>query len=50
MALWLRAPEAVAAAAEAVRAEAERQDAAPADLRALLKKTRLPRLAKALAT
>ena len=45
---WLERPEAVAAAAELVRAEAERLDAAPADLRALLKKARLPRLAKAL--
>lgn len=49
LALWLRAPAAVAAAAEAVRAEAERIDAAPSELRALLKKARLPRLAKALA-
>ncbi len=50
MALWLRAPEAVATAAESVRAEAARLDAAPADLRLLLRKARLPRLAKALAT
>jgi len=50
MALWLRAPDAVAAAADGVRAEAARLDAAPADLRALLRKARLPRLAKALAT
>jgi predicted nucleic acid-binding protein len=49
MALWLRAPDAVAQAAEAVRAEAERLDAAPAELHALLKKARLPRLARALA-
>ncbi len=49
MALWLRAPDAVAQAVEAVRAEAERLDAAPAEVRALLKKARLPRLARALA-
>jgi hypothetical protein len=49
MALWLRTPDAVAQAAEAVRAEAERLDAAPAELHALLKKARLPRLARALA-
>ncbi|RDC72437.1 PIN domain-containing protein [Rhodovulum sp. 12E13] len=48
MALWLRAPDSVAQAAESVRAEAERLDTAPAELRALLKKARLPRLAKAL--
>jgi hypothetical protein len=46
--LWQEHPDAVAGAAEAVRAEAERLDAAPAELRALLKKARLPRLAKAL--
>ncbi|MEM1431440.1 MAG: PIN domain-containing protein [Pseudomonadota bacterium] len=46
--LWLRAPEAVTAAAERVQAEAERLDDAPRTLRALLKKARLPRLAKAI--
>ncbi|MEE4117625.1 MAG: PIN domain-containing protein [Paracoccaceae bacterium] len=49
MALWVRAPDLMAQAAEAVRAEAERLDAAPAELRTLLKKARLPRLARALA-
>jgi len=49
MRLWLERPEPVAAAAEAVRAAAERMDDAPAGLRPLLKKARLPRLAKALA-
>ncbi len=61
MALWLRAPEAVARAAEAVRRAAERHDAAfrparaaegvtvePHTVRSLLKKARLPRIAKAL--
>jgi hypothetical protein len=47
-ALSLRAPGAMAAAAETVRAEAERLDAAPAQLRALLKKARLPRLGRML--
>ena len=41
-------PDAVSTATESVRAEAERLDAAPAELRALLKKAQLPRLAKAL--
>jgi predicted nucleic acid-binding protein len=49
MALWLRAPAAVAEAAETVRATAQRLDAAPHQMRPLLKKARLPRLAKALA-
>ncbi|MEL6204713.1 MAG: PIN domain-containing protein [Pseudomonadota bacterium] len=49
MDLWQGAPDAVAAAAEGVRARAEAMDAAPSEIRALLKKARLPRLAKALA-
>ena len=49
MALWLRAPAPVAEAAEAVRAAAQRLDAAPHEMRPLLRKARLPRLAKALA-
>ncbi|MEM0935657.1 MAG: PIN domain-containing protein [Pseudomonadota bacterium] len=48
MALWLRDGPAVERAAERVRAEAERLDAAPHAVRPLLKKARLPRLAKAL--
>jgi hypothetical protein len=38
----------IAAAVEAVRAEAERLSGAPWERRRLLKKARLPRLAKAL--
>lgn len=48
--LWCRAPEPVSRAAARVRANAIRHDPALADLRKLLKKARLPRLAKALAT
>ena len=48
MGLWLARPEAVAAVAARVLAEAERIDGAPHDLRKLLKKAGLPRLAKAL--
>lgn len=45
---WERAPEVVAAVAEAVRQEAERLSGEAWDMRRLLKKARLPRLAKAL--
>lgn len=58
MALWLRAPEAVSRVAEAVTEKAARYDATvgaevgaktqPHTVRSLLKKARLPRLAKAL--
>ncbi len=47
--LWREHPAAVAAVAEAVRAEAERLSGAPQPLRALMKRARLPRLGKALA-
>lgn len=47
--LWLEHPERVAKAADAVLRRAEEMDDAPHDLRKLLKKARLPRLAKALA-
>ena len=47
-ALWAEAPDVVAAVAEAVRARAEDRSGAPQPLRALLKRARLPRLAKAL--
>ncbi|WP_255415662.1 RSP_2648 family PIN domain-containing protein [Tropicimonas sp. IMCC34043] len=46
--LWLSDPAAVATVAETVLAEAERLDNAPHDLRKLLKKAGLPRLAKAI--
>lgn len=46
--LWRDAPEAVAAAAAHVLAEAQRLSGQPWEMRALLKKARLPRLAKAL--
>lgn len=48
MDLWLAQPYRVAAAAGAVKAEAERLSAQPQDLRALLKRAGLPRLGKAL--
>ncbi|MCP4822264.1 MAG: PIN domain-containing protein [Shimia sp.] len=44
---WLDDPDGVGAVCEAVRAEAERLSGKPWDMRALLKKARLPRLAKA---
>lgn len=47
-ALWAAHPEAVARAAERVRAEAERLSNCPQPLRALLKRASLPRLGKAL--
>lgn len=46
--LWLEAPDAVAGACEAVRAEAERLSGEPWEIRRLMKKARLPRLGKAL--
>ena len=46
--LWRDAPEAIAAAAAAVQRQAEQMDDAPHDLRKLLRKAHLPRLAKAL--
>lgn len=46
--LWGDHPEPVARVAERVRAGAERMDDAPRELRPLLKKARLPRLARAL--
>lgn len=46
--LWQQAPQEVAAVAEAVRAEAERLSGQPQPLRALLKRARLPRLARRL--
>jgi hypothetical protein len=46
--LWQDAPEAVAGAVAAVRAEAERLSGEPQPLRALLKRAKLPRLGKAL--
>jgi hypothetical protein len=49
MALWQDAPDAVAAAAEGVRAEAERLSGEAQPMRALLKRAKLPRLGKALA-
>ena len=49
MALHADHPEAVAAAAEAVRAEATRLSGQDWDIRRLLKKAHLPRLGKALA-
>ncbi|RYH10188.1 RSP_2648 family PIN domain-containing protein [Tropicimonas sp. IMCC6043] len=47
--LWLNHPNALEAVGARVLAEAERMDDAPHDRRRLLKKARLPRLAKALA-
>ncbi|MGL4279358.1 MAG: RSP_2648 family PIN domain-containing protein [Albidovulum sp.] len=47
-ALWEKAPEAVAAAAEGVRATAEQLSGEPQPMRALLKRARLPRLGKLL--
>lgn len=46
--LWRDAPDAVAEAAEAVRAEAERLSGQPQPMRALMKRAGLPRLGKAL--
>lgn len=46
--LWEDHPGAVAAAAEAVRAEAERLSGAPQPIRRLMKRAYLPRLGKAL--
>lgn len=46
--LWQDNPDKIAATAQSVQAAAERIDDAPHDLRKLLKKARLPRLAKAL--
>jgi hypothetical protein len=48
MGLYAEAPEAVAAAAWGVQAEAERLSGAAQPIRKLLKKARLPRLGKAL--
>lgn len=47
--LWSEEPAKVAAAVEAVRAEAERLSGEPQAVRALLKRARLPKLGKALA-
>ncbi len=47
--LWSEHPDAVARAAEEVRATAERLSGQPWQIRKLLKKARLPRLGKALA-
>jgi predicted nucleic acid-binding protein len=49
MSLLARDPDAVARAAQAVRAEAERLSGQPWEMRRLLKKAGLPRLGKALA-
>lgn len=46
--MWQSDPGPISAVAEAVRAEAERLSGTPQALRALLKRARLPRLAKAL--
>lgn len=46
--LWENAPEAVAEAAEGVRATAERLSGDPQPMRALLKRARLPKLGKLL--
>ena len=46
--IWEENPEAVAAVAESVRREAERLSGEAWDMRRLLKKARMPRLAKAL--
>lgn len=50
MGLWLAHPAAVEGAVAAVHAEAERMSGGPLPLRALLKRARLPRLGKALAS
>lgn len=47
--LWQDAPEQVEEAARDVQAAASRMDDAPREIRALMKKARLPRLGKALA-
>lgn len=47
--LWSGAPEVMAAVVEEVRAEAERLSGQEQPLRSFLKRTKLPRLAKALA-
>lgn len=47
--MWLDQPGAVACAAETVRARAEALSGTPQEMRALMKKARLPRLGKALA-
>lgn len=49
-ALWSEDPTTVVKVVEGVRAEAERLSGQPQPLRPLLKRARLPRLAKALAT
>lgn len=49
LALWQQAPEAVARAAETVRARAQTLSGEPQPMRALLKRAGLPRLGKALA-
>ncbi|WGH77857.1 RSP_2648 family PIN domain-containing protein [Jannaschia ovalis] len=49
MELWLDAPETVGGVAEAVRAEAERLSGERHEIRALMKRAKLPRLGKALA-
>lgn len=46
--LWVQAPDAVSQAVAQVHAEAERRMGEPVDLRGLLKRARVPRLAKAL--
>lgn len=46
--LWSGAPEVVAAAVEAVRAEASRRDGVEVGLKSLLKRARLNRLARAM--
>ncbi|MGB8815322.1 MAG: PIN domain-containing protein, partial [Paracoccaceae bacterium] len=46
--LWSFHPQAVALAVESVRAEAERLSGTPQPTRSLLKRAKLPRLAKAL--
>lgn len=45
---WLEAPDAVEAVAQSVLAQAQSLSGTPWEMRALLKKARLPRLAKAL--
>lgn len=47
---WLEAPDAVAKAVEGVRQTAQELSGTPQSVRPLLKKARLPRLGKALAT
>ncbi|WP_068116856.1 RSP_2648 family PIN domain-containing protein [Tropicimonas marinistellae] len=48
--LWLAHPEKVAAAAREVLLQAQQMDDVPHEMRPLLKKARLPRLAKALSS